>query len=145
MYMVLALITKKHWRRFNAWSGLTRIPRTHHAMMVVATFTLVTFSRIFFRAGSIDDAMTLLAGLWHFQPSLDGPLALADHFKAHILGITLVLAIAHLFLDGPMEALVRGERRFRWRGGSYLFHAALLLMLVLFGNYGEVAFIYFQF
>lgn len=144
-YMVLALMTKRHWRRFNAWSGLVRIPRLHHAMLVLVTFLLVAFSRIFFRAESVQDAFVMLGSLWHFKLAWGGLPALFAAVKPWEIAITLVLAFSHLFLDHHLEAFVKGERRFGHRAYSYLFHGSLLLLLVLFGNYGEVAFIYFQF
>ncbi len=145
LYMVLAPITGGVWRRFNAGVGLYRVPWFHQALMITGTFALVTFSRIFFRAQDMDQVGSVLGHLWHFTPGMAGMQRLIDIFSAPVLAITLTLAFASLFLDHRLEAVVRGERRFRSAAGPYLFHGSLLLLLLLFGNFGEVAFIYFQF
>ena len=144
-YMVLAQITRPSWRRFNTWSGLVQVPRMHHALMVVGTFALVTLSRVFFRAATMDDALAVLHGLLMPGWAGAGIGSLLAHVKVPVLMLTLLLAFGHLFLDARIDALVRGERAFRWRHGHWVLYTALLFMLVLFGNYGEVAFIYFQF
>lgn len=142
LYMVLALVTRHWWRAFNARTGLLRIPRLHQAMMIVGTFALVTFSRIFFRADTMDQALAVLEGLGGSWGGFSGIQALVIAFKPATFGITLILAFAGLFLDHRIEPLVRSTGRY---GDRHLFNASLLVLLLLFGNFGETSFIYFQF
>jgi alginate O-acetyltransferase complex protein AlgI len=142
LYMVLALATRKWWRAFNARTGLVNMPRSHQALMIVGTFALATFSRIFFRADTMDQALAVVYGLATPWPDLSAPWSLAATFKPAVLAITLTIAFAALFLDHRIEPIARSTVRPRYRP---LFNASLLVLLLLFGSFGETAFIYFQF
>ncbi|MCW5898872.1 MAG: MBOAT family protein [Flavobacteriales bacterium] len=144
VYLVAAIHSRPFWVRFNAVSGLTHLPRFHHALRVAATFGLVTFSWFFFRAEDIGDTITIVERVSTFA---HGPLdtaSLFTAFKPGILAVTLVLGFGLLLFDHRIEELVHGTRPLS-KAMDLLFHATLLVLLVLFGNYGEVAFMYFQF
>ncbi len=144
VYLVMAIATQPLWQRFNEVSGLERVPRLHHALRVTGTFALVTFSWFFFRAYDIGDTITIVERVFQLA---DGPgtiAALFEVFRPGILAITLTLGIGFLLFDHRLEDVVHGRRPLP-PALDLAFHAALLMLLVLFGNYGEVAFMYFQF
>ncbi len=115
-------------------------PFTPRALLsIAATFLLVSFAWVFFRATSFADAAACLAGI----------ATLRGGFAALPLGIVLktaVFAALTLALDLPayradsQEALLR----FPWllRGVCY---AAMFLLIILLRPIDDVPFIYFQF
>lgn len=145
LFMVSALMTRGWWHAFNIRTGLHNMPRLHRALMITGTFALVTFSRIFFRADDMDQALGILEQLVRPGLGAEGLLALASTFKPVILGTTLAIAAVGLFLDHRIEPVVLGVQRVGGRAGQYVVHAGLLALLVLLGNFGERSFIYFRF
>jgi D-alanyl-lipoteichoic acid acyltransferase DltB (MBOAT superfamily) len=144
VYVVMAIATRSWWQRINAAIGLERLPRLHHLLRVAGTFALVTFSWFVFRAQDIADTFTIVERVASFAEGPVGIASLFAVFKPGILAVTLLLGFLFLAFDHHVEAIVHGNRRLS-RPMGLLFHAALLVLLVLFGDYGEVAFMYFQF
>ncbi len=144
LYLVMAITTKPYWQRINSAIGIERTPRLRHLLGVAGTFALVTFSWFLFRAQGIADAFTIIERVACFA---SGPVVIASLFsvfKPGILAITLLLGFAFLLFDHRLEAIVHGDHPLP-RAMDILFHAALLVLLVLLGHYGEAAFMYFQF
>jgi D-alanyl-lipoteichoic acid acyltransferase DltB (MBOAT superfamily) len=108
------------------------------------TFVGVSFLWIFFRAQSFEQATQVIKGIVTFQsqpgflPSVFGPLN-----GAVIIGKILMLVV-FVLIDRKVTEIVLGTRAMGSNRKVWLF-AALLACLALFGQWGKVDFIYFQF
>lgn len=111
---------------------------------IVFVFHLVVLGWIFFRAENMDDAWAVIHGISQFDFS--GFLSEGfpkGTFKSWWL-IRAVIIVGFLFLDTPISKIVIGEKQLGlWP--KYGLFALLLTMTVVLGNWGEVAFLYFQF
>ena len=108
------------------------------------TFAGVSFLWIFFRSSSFDQAISIIKGIVTFQsqpgflPSVFVPLN-----GAVIMGKILLLAV-FVFIDRRVTEVLFGTRAISANRKMWLF-AVLLASLALFGQWGKVDFIYFQF
>ena len=117
------------------------------AVFVVLTFCVVTVAWIFFRAGSLSDAFTVISGIkdFSFASLKDGSL-----LKFGLGNIEMRFAVASVVFLYVCEAI--GSKidfhRF-FRGGlKYIVFTLLVLTVMIFGVYGSNVvkqFIYFQF
>jgi hypothetical protein len=67
-YLVLSILTEPVWNYFSALTRLDGFPRLKAGISILATFSLVTFAWIFFRATSRNDALYIVNHLfrgWH--------------------------------------------------------------------------------
>jgi D-alanyl-lipoteichoic acid acyltransferase DltB (MBOAT superfamily) len=110
-------------------------------LAMVATFHLVTFTWLFFRAGSLVGAWNYLAALGRWQPA--GSIA-----PLNILGVRLPLLLMTLAAGEILQERTRSQTpilEWSWlpQGLAYAYLAVAILVL---GNpSGDVPFIYFQF
>lgn len=130
--------------RFSAATGLDRIPWLHTLVRVTVTFHLVLVTWVLFRAASMADALTI------FRKSITG-LFTTDHlfvptgdvtaFLINWCLIAFVMAVQYVQGDREVGMFLNAMRRApRW-----VFYFALLFGILAFGEFGERAFIYFQF
>ncbi len=66
-YLVFAIITKKYTDKFNAFIRINKFPRLKVCSQILVTFLLISFSRIFFRARTVDDAITVIKKIFTFK------------------------------------------------------------------------------
>jgi D-alanyl-lipoteichoic acid acyltransferase DltB (MBOAT superfamily) len=136
LYQVVAYASKRPRRRWLKKIGWLRFPRLDSAWKVFATFNLVSFAWIFFRAASFRQAWRFIgqAGL-HFPEG--GGLHLL--FNSALLAFFLVLE----FFSKNMERIVFWQRwpRPLKMAGFALFCCLLIVLAVDKSN----EFIYFQF
>jgi alginate O-acetyltransferase complex protein AlgI len=106
-------------------------------LAVVITFHLVLLGWVFFRAGSISDAVYILGAIWDGEGTFVGPMTLWQ-FRLAVMSILVLLAV---------QALRELWPRFRsaptWIRWSMDY--ALILAILIFGEFGAQEFIYFQF
>ena len=57
-------ITKTFWKKLSNLTHLDRFPKAESGIAVFSTFTLVSFSWIFFRAANLSDAILIIKGLF---------------------------------------------------------------------------------
>lgn len=139
---------------FTRRMGWDIFPKSHTLLVdgvkILMTFSFVTFTRIFFRSASIDDAFYVMQNMFIFDPSVDltamfaegllGPqveFALAIALVLGLLGVDALAARSSIpALFGRMPVLVR-----------WCVYYIMGLAVVFSGLYGTGAqqFIYFQF
>ncbi len=102
---------------------------------VTATFLIVTFLWIFFRAPTIQDALTYIAGIFAFS---DGSLSTGLNTTEFLLAILLSI---YMFV---LEARIK---RFYLRSDVLFFLTVFIAVIFCYflGVVGETKFIYFQF
>lgn len=144
LYLVVALVLAPLWDRFHRGTGIPREAGFVVGVQRLTTFALVLLAWVLFRANSLADAMLILERLFTGAYHLSGPLELLTTLKPGIVLTTLFLATLFLLIDPWADRVAKGDRA----GGAlftYMYHGALLAACLLFGHYGETAFIYFQF
>lgn len=121
------------------WGGRLKLPDFASWFL---TFSSVCLAWIFFRAESVQQALSIVGGLsrgW----SLGAPVVFDLPLKFLLLTLytlVLMLALEKLQGEGPPRGRFPGSTPFRW-GIYYL----LIFSTILFGSYDSAAFIYFQF
>jgi len=139
-YLVFAIITKKYRDRFNAFSGLVKFPRLFVLFQILVTFSLIAFSRIFFRARSVNDAIVVIKKIFSFRgyELTDGVKILAYSFFA--IAILLIIEFKKEFYKGTFTL---SHHRLFWVRNAY--YSLLIILIVLLGVFDGGQFIYFQF
>lgn len=139
-YLVFALATKKYRDKFNEFIGITKLPRIHLFLQIAITFGLITFSRVFFRAKSFDDAITVIKKMATFKGSFmnDGFAIIAYCFFA--IAFLLAVEFKKEFYDGSFS--ISHNKNF-WVRNSY--YSLLVILIILLGVFDGGQFIYFQF
>ncbi len=145
VYMISSISTQNIRNKFYSKIKLDKYPKVHKIMKLLIVFMLVGISWIFFRASTISNAWFMLTHLF-------------TNLNFNVFAMNLKVSKANLILSFffifVMEAvhfvqshqgirsqfLVKLPVYVRWV--IYLF---LILSILLFGVFGEVYFIYFQF
>lgn len=160
-YVVAENMTRGIRNQMAASIGLSRFPRFSRFVSVVATFHLVTFTWIFFRAERISDAFIIIKNIasinlatfsdfiGHFLLSF-GEMRImnADIFQLYELRIAvyaiLLMEIVHLIQERGVPVFNKLKNRpiyLRWSC-----YAGLVFIILAFGRFAEEQqFIYFQF
>jgi len=117
---------------------------------VFITFQLAVFAWIFFRANSLDDAFTIIKtigqGEYSIQSFIDSITVLAEDPKnfSRTLFIMLLMVVFYL-VDPIMDKIIKGRVLLSKPYVKYILYSFIIASIILFGFFGEVTFIYFQF
>jgi D-alanyl-lipoteichoic acid acyltransferase DltB (MBOAT superfamily) len=109
----------------------------------VVTFHFVLFAWLFFRAGSLHDAMSLLGALGNIDPNGIREFAYfgGRDFLVAVFGIGVVLGVDALTQNSNLDRVLdRLRSSARWT-----IYYAVILCTIVWGEFGGTEFIYFQF
>jgi alginate O-acetyltransferase complex protein AlgI len=111
------------------------------------TFHLVVFAWVFFRAGSIDDAVTILREVVNLPNyTFTSVMTFLDGFGKGYSFISIALLASFILLDYRIDTqLKKKERVFDSEIIEILIYAFIGALIFVFGAFGNVEFIYFQF
>lgn len=139
-YLVFAIMTKKYREKFNTLTGIKKLPRLHLFFQILITFLLITFSRIFFRSKTVEDAFTIIKKILTFKGSIfnNGTAILLYSFFA--ISFLLIAEFKKEFYTGSFT--LSHHTNF-WVRNSY--YSLLVILIILFGVFDGGQFIYFQF
>ncbi|MBW3018943.1 MBOAT family protein [Candidatus Woesearchaeota archaeon] len=144
IYLVIGSITSTIRKKIAALVGLVKIPRVQAVASIILTFILVNIGWIFFRANSLSDAWYILTHITSgFSLSLKtagvnlgaGGWLLHFGFIGFVLLVELVqekVGFGRLFLR--RNVLIR-----------YGVYCSIVMVILLFGIFYNMQFIYFQF
>ena len=148
LYLICAIVFKKTKTVINHTLGLTDGKLVTKIVQISTTFFLVDFAWIFFRANSVNDALTIIQRITNINLN---PTALVN--SLYQLGVDretlitallsiLIMEIVHLFdRSGPfIDKLNRLSTWKRW-----VIYYSFTLYFLFFGTFSEQDFIYFQF
>lgn len=155
-YLIFSIWTAGLRARLCSLVCLDRLPRFHKLLKVATTFMLVCFAWIFFRAGSLYDALYMVRHLFSGIPNwlqnllaLDGDAVLRPVLIGQTLEDFLIAAGAIGFMEFIHMLQRHGRMRqmlgtwplpLRW-AACYLMIAAIIVL----GRFNITEFIYFQF
>jgi hypothetical protein len=153
-YLVFDRFTGKSRKRFFRKTGLAGIPWLYNNAQVLLTFFLVSLTWVFFRAGSTVEALAILKNIlvsWNGPASLPallskGNFLVCPGFKMADLLIVLI--------GIPMVSILEYgfyEKQLWIRFGScpwpvrWLSYYLFVMVILAFGIFDSVSFIYFKF
>ena len=154
-YIIFGIATKKFRIKALSKIGIAYPSRINDILSVGIVFILCTFTRIFFRAKNVDDALYISNHLWQgWKPisasylkavfaEMGGGNLLFGTFNtvAGLLLIAILQYIDIITVNKPFHALLQNKpKALRWG-----FYYVLILSILLIGSYTNKEFIYFQF
>lgn len=116
----------------------------YNNLSLFITFSFVLFSFIFFRANTTSDALLICSKIFSTNYSILHTINLIGEFGNNRTLLLLVLLVGFVLFDKPLFNLVKGTKSFGIVKEQIIFSLLVALILV-FGYFGEVEFIYFQF
>jgi D-alanyl-lipoteichoic acid acyltransferase DltB (MBOAT superfamily) len=140
LYLVFAIITNKLRNQINHHLLIDRLPRLQHFIQIFFTFILVCFAWVFFRADSLDDAISI----FHKIFLMKGPLFIGSPAFA----IYSLLGIMFLLIVEVKVEFFKGKFSFFHNPNAWvrkLSYTFILLLILTFGVLDGGQFIYFQF
>jgi len=135
LYLIVERALKKGLGHLRAWS-LWPVS----IGLMLATYGLVCFTWVFFRARTFGDAFSISAAMCGLSPETTGGL-LSRRDQAIALGMTVVIVAIHWTLRNSSVEAVAG--RIPWWLRSVILSLLLLAIITMSGE--DRAFIYFQF
>ncbi len=156
IYLIFALITKSGRDKINEAIGLKKLPKLSNALAVLTTFVLAAVAWVFFRAKNVGDAFYIIS---HFHVNLSQHISdvfssvearqkmlyignSAILFWAGVVSIFVLLTIENVMERATSLGLAirRQPKYIRWS-----LYFSVTILIILFGEFNESAFIYFQF
>jgi alginate O-acetyltransferase complex protein AlgI len=148
IYLMVAILKDD----FIEKNGLTRhTERTWvKPLNIFITFHLALIAWVFFRANNVEDAFTIFRRLPEADYSLSGFRDALVYFSGTPNNIgnqvyNCFMAVAFLAIDPVMDKIAKRRIQLQTPVFRYALYSAILAGIVLFGFFGEVHFIYFQF
>jgi alginate O-acetyltransferase complex protein AlgI len=143
-YLIFAIWTSRWHQYFNRVTGLENNALLLRFFQAFATFILVYFSWIFFRANNLADSFTIISNI--FDPAFrEGQLNL---FRFPIdMTISLVSISLLIFLEILEERLNLYNKinLIKYSMLKWILLVILVILVILLGIWEEVDFLYFQF
>ena len=139
-YLVFAIIIKKQKEKFNKWLRINQYSLLNTTLQIVMTFLLISFSRIFFRAGSIKQAGQIIKRIFSFNGWAinEGKTMIA--YSLFAIAFLVMVEMRREFF--PTSFSLSYHKSFLVRNAYFTF---LILTIILFGVFDGSQFIYFQF
>ncbi|MGF1524537.1 MAG: MBOAT family O-acyltransferase [Leptolyngbyaceae cyanobacterium] len=142
-YFLPLFLTNSNRRNLGGISSGKIFPTISEVASIILTFSLTVFAWIFFRAESLQHAISYIANM--LSPSL---LAIPDFTDRRGGFTTMILITLFLVLEwsGRKSAYAIESMGLKWpRLFRWLFYACLIFMMGLFMPTDETPFLYFQF
>ena len=148
LYLIVGILkddffSTKKWLSFiPAWLNKTG--------SILITFHLALFAWIFFRATSLNDAYIIVNKICNINlslGSLDHALSFlaSGHNRIGRIVFHLLLLAVFIFGDPIMDKLVKNKIIIKSSLLKLILYSVILASIIIFGYFGEVQFIYFQF
>jgi len=123
-----------------------RTPKTHRFVRTIITFHLIVFSFIFFSANDLNHALTLIENMFDVNSPLRSFYSMKriitrGDFVYGLLGILLMEFVHVIQLRHDINKLF-AKKNIILRWSVYFF---LIVSILVFGEYRDEQFIYFQF
>lgn len=146
LYQIIGVLTAKPRARLMARLGKSENDRSVLLVRRIVTFSLVTFSWLFFRANSVGDAATLLCALATSTRSLPAALSFMG-LGASEIAITVLSVITLFFLDRIMTHEDEDKGNILTAEGGFIYYVWIIaaVWLLLLSKGLDSTFIYFRF
>ncbi|WP_304608228.1 MBOAT family O-acyltransferase [Pontibacter qinzhouensis] len=151
IYQIVGILTKEQRNRAVHMVGLTKYPLLYKWVQVLTVFVLVCFSWIFFRANHIADAFYIIRSSFTQVGNVSEIFTNPAHvlfldqglkvFAVSVISIVIMEVVHLIQRSGSVSQLIL-QRPVWVRWGVYY---SAILAILLFGQFGNQEFIYFQF
>lgn len=145
-YLVFSVLTKNARIRTNAFLKLKDNSVILNSWRICITFSLVTFTWIFFRITNLSKAINIIQTISQIRI---GTLYSQINGCSSIINgkfvFVLILLVIFILSDKKMDALIKNRLKIVSIWKNYLLYSLLLVSLIMFGFWGKINFIYFQF
>jgi len=119
-----------------------RIPNWLYSNISIGlTFLFMLLCFMFFRADNLTHSITILSGIFDFG-GINNVVDYLHQFGLSRVIITLGILIVFVLMDSKLSLISKAIEHKKWHLPLYSF---LAFCLLVFGNWGNVAFVYFQF
>jgi len=144
LYLIIEIITKSFKEKLLRITKLIKFPRLIHLSEILLTFILVSIGWIFFRANSISDAFYIIKNIFKGWGSGFSEVKLVAGGMRTLIAFALIgfMGIVHVIQERGSAKQFLNKRPLVLRWAIYL---AIMVLIILFGVFNEVQFIYFQF
>lgn len=136
IYELATIEARKKWKA-------TINQTLYNSVSMILTFVFVLFSFIFFRADSLSQAMDVVKGIFSLNFGSEGLIQMLGGGKLKFI-LLMMLLVAFILLDKKIFDIVKIKTNDKPLRDQVLF-SFLVALIFIFGYYGEVEFIYFQF
>ena len=143
--MIGGSLTADMRQKFSSATGLVRLPRLHHAVQVATVLVIAGSAWVFFRAQTVDQAVSILLGFFNWEGANIGTL-----WALGLSRFEMATALASLFVLFYVESVEeftsqRALHLWSIRSVRWAVYLAAFYGIVFFGVFGNLEFIYFQF
>jgi alginate O-acetyltransferase complex protein AlgI len=139
-YLIFGSVTRKYRTQLNSIAGIDKYPGVLLFFQISGTFLLITFSRIFFRAASVTEALTIVTKIFSFSGSVFTYSLSVIGYSFFAIFILLMVELKKEFYTGPYT--LSANTNF-WIRSSY--YSILVILILILGVFDGRTFIYFQF
>lgn len=139
-YIIFGLITKNFRKQVWSLSGIPSLPKLDIFFNVITTFSLITFSRIFFRSQTMEQALIVVKKIFSFKGSLASESSTMLGYSVFVIIFLIIAEFQMEYIPGKFS--LASHRLFIVRN---FYYALLILLILLIGVYDGGQFIYFQF
>jgi len=143
IYFLPLLLTNKNRNNLDIVAQKKRIPSLREFGGIVTTFFLTVFAWIFFRAASIEQSINYISGM--INTSLFTIPVFPGRMKALITSILILLMLITewkgRFSNYPIANIKSLSHSYK----KHLLIFCIIFIILVFGEFGENTFIYFQF
>jgi alginate O-acetyltransferase complex protein AlgI len=139
-YLIFGSVTRKYRTQLNSIAGIDKYPGALLFFQISGTFLLITFSRIFFRAASVTEALTIVTKIFSFSGSVFTYSLSVIGYSFFAIFILLMVELKKEFYTGPYT--LSANTNF-WIRSSY--YSILVILILILGVFDGRTFIYFQF
>ena len=143
-YLLGAIVFKGFQENLNEKLGFNRNKEIGKLVSIFVTFHLVVLAWIFFRANTIEDAFFVTSSILSANFSIAEFYAFVLKIGVGIFAIKILLLAIFTIVDPYVDKLVKGLIKLPSKF-NYLIYSAISASIMIFGYFGEVDFIYFQF
>lgn len=142
----IALIAQRLWHkcytgntRFSLWDAILS-GRVFKLLQIIFTFGVVCLAWVFFRSSNLDDALYIINKLFQFNDyDISGVTQ-----KFHVVKGAIIIGFLVFFEALSFRVnLIKLERKYPYI--TMIWSAGILVLISLFGTFGNNSFIYFQF
>jgi D-alanyl-lipoteichoic acid acyltransferase DltB (MBOAT superfamily) len=142
-YQVFGNVTSRLRKSFARKVGLNDVPLLQKGIKIFITFHLVTFAWIFFRAKSVGDAWYIITNMVPVR-SFDSIWNLGfERFDMVVAILALAVMETVHILQNRKSIIQRLRPQPAW--ARWILYAGAVIIIVMFGEFNSLDFIYFQF
>jgi D-alanyl-lipoteichoic acid acyltransferase DltB (MBOAT superfamily) len=142
-YQVFSLITQRIRNRLARSVRLSNYPSIQKGIKIFITFHLVTFAWILFRAKSIEDAWYIITNMFQIQ-SISSVLNLGFTRFDMLVAICAIFVMETIHILQCRQSIIQ-RLRTQPSWSRWALYAGAVMIILLFGEFNSLDFIYFQF